>query len=227
MLRASVTVVERVEVCGVTRVFGSTAALRGVSARFDGGTITCLQGPNGAGKSTLLGVIGTVFKPTRGTVDYVPLGGDRERARREIGWVAHESHCYRDLSARQNVELAAGLHGGGPANAWETVMRRVGAEALADRRVGTLSKGQRQRVALARALVHGPSVLLLDEPWSGLDSVGAERLEQILAEERERGCVIVVVSHSSEQMARLGGATLRLAQGRVVARVSGRTTDER
>jgi heme exporter protein A len=211
-----VTVIESIEVRGVTRLFGSTAALRGVDVRFERGTITFLEGPNGAGKSTLMGIIGTVLKPSRGMVSYEPLGCDRERARREIGWLAHESHCYRDLTARQNVELAARLYGAAAAGAWDVVARRIGADGLADRRVGTLSKGQRQRVALARALAHGPSVLLLDEPWSGLDDAGAKRLEQILAEERDRRRVVVVVSHSAEHQRRLGAATVRLERGRVV-----------
>jgi ABC-type multidrug transport system ATPase subunit len=209
--------VEWVEVRGVTRLYGSTAALRGVDARFEGGRITFLEGPNGAGKSTLMGVIGTVVKPSSGSVWYEPIGSVCERVRGQIGWVAHESHCYRDLTARQNVELAARLYGAEPERAWDAVSRRVGSEALADRRVGALSKGQRQRVALARALVHEPSVLLLDEPWSGLDAAGARGLEQVLAEERDRGCVVIVVSHSVEHVRRLGGATVRLERGRVVS----------
>ncbi|MBN1612660.1 MAG: ABC transporter ATP-binding protein [Polyangiaceae bacterium] len=220
-VQASVTTtVEWVEVRGVTRLYGSTPALRGVDARFEGGRITFLEGANGAGKSTLVGVIGTVLKPSRGTVWYEPIGGDRERVRSQIGWVAHESHCYRDLTARQNVELAARLYGAEPGRAWDLVSRRVGAGALADKRVGALSKGQRQRVALARALVHDPSVLLLDEPWAGLDAAGAKGLEQVLAEERDRGRVVIVVSHCAECVRRLGGSTVRLERGRVVSALS-------
>jgi ABC-type multidrug transport system ATPase subunit len=216
-MKASVTAVEWVEVQGVTRLFGSTAALRGVDARFVSGQITLLEGPNGAGKTTLMSVIGTVLRPSSGSLWYEPIGSDRERVRGQIGWVAHESHCYRDLTARQNVELAARLYGAAPRCAWDAVSRRVGAQALAERRVGTLSRGQRQRVALARALVHEPSVLLLDEPWSGLDAAGAAGLERVLAEERDRGCVVIVVSHSAEHVRRLGAATVRLERGRVVA----------
>jgi heme exporter protein A len=214
-----VTTVEWVEVRGVTRLFGSTAALRGVDARFESGCVTFLEGANGAGKSTLMGVMATVLKPSQGTVWYEPIGSDRERIKAQIGWVAHESHCYRDLTARQNVELAARMRGVGAGRVWDVVSRRVGGEALAERRVGALSKGQRQRIALACALVHEPSVLLLDEPWSGLDAAGAAALEQVLADERDRGCVVVVVSHSSERVARLGAATVRLERGRVVATV--------
>ena len=199
----------------MTRLFGATPALRGVSTRFEAGTITFLEGPNGAGKSTLLAVIGTVLAPSRGHVAYHPLGSDLERVRPHIGWVAHDSLCYRELTARQNVELAARVYGVAVDGSWERVARRVGAEQLAERRVGTLSRGQRQRVALARALVHDPAVLLLDEPWSGLDRGSAEHLQRALLEERARGALVIVVNHTDGLADRLGARCLRLESGRI------------
>src|SRR5258706_5119121 len=145
--------VSRIEVRGVTRRFGATLALRQVSTSFEAGTLTFLEGPNGAGKSTLLAIVGTVLRPSSGSVLYEPFGDDQALARRHIGWVAHESHCYRELSGRRNIELVAQIHGVGDAARVERVIRRVGAEVFVDRPVGTLSRGQRQRVALARALV--------------------------------------------------------------------------
>jgi len=209
-------VIDHIEVRGVTRLFGATPALRSVSARFDAGSITFLEGPNGAGKSTLLAVIGTVLTPTSGDVLYHPLGNELELVRPHIGWVAHESLCYREHSARQNVELAARVYGVEVEGAWERVAKRVGAITLADRRVGTLSRGQRQRVALARALVHDPALLLLDEPWSGLDRASAEHLQAALLEERTRGSVVIVVNHAEGLAERLGARCLRLENGRVV-----------
>ena len=200
----------------MTRLFGATPALRAVSASFEAGSITFLEGPNGAGKSTLLAVIGTVLTPTSGEIVYHPLGSELDLVRPHIGWVAHESLCYRELSARQNVELAARVYGVEVEGAWERVARRVGAELLADRRVGTLSRGQRQRVALARALVHDPALLLLDEPWSGLDRVSAEHLQQALLEERARGALVIVVNHADGLAERLGARCVRLENGRVV-----------
>ncbi len=215
VLRGAVARVTRIEVRGVTRLFGPVAALRGVDASFAGGGVTVLEGPNGAGKSTLLAVLATASRPSQGSISYEPMGTDTRGARREIGWVAHESHCYVELTARQNVELAARLHGVGP-EAWRQAMVRVGAVALADCQVRTLSRGQRQRVALARALVHAPSVVLLDEPQTGLDSAGATMLERILGEEAERGAVVIVVSHGSGVADRLATARVRLEAGRVV-----------
>lgn len=207
--------VERIEVRRVTRTFGATAALRGVSVSFEAGTLSLLEGPNGAGKSTLLAVIATVLKPSSGEVDYLPVGDDPELVRQHLGLVAHESHCYRELSARSNVELAARIHGLEEASAWERVSARLDIHHLAKRAVGTLSRGQRQRVALARALVHEPSVLLLDEPWTGLDGESALLLEKVLREEREKGALILVVSHEEGIAERLSARRVRIEHGRI------------
>jgi heme ABC exporter ATP-binding subunit CcmA len=213
--------VSRIEVSKVTRLFGATAALRGIDVSFEAGTISLLEGPNGAGKSTLLAVIGTVLKPSSGEVLYHPFGSDAEQARRHIGWVAHDSHCYRELGVRENLDFASRIHGLEPKAAWERVSARVDVAHLAARPVGTLSRGQRQRVALARALLHQPSVLLFDEPWTGLDSKSAEELEVLLRAERSRGALIIVVSHGEGVAERLGARRVRVEAGRVVAANSG------
>lgn len=208
--------VSRIEVRGVTRRFGATLALRQVSTSFEAGTLTFLEGPNGAGKSTLLAIIGTVLRPSSGSVWYEPFGEDQAQARRHIGWVAHDSHCYRELSGRRNIELVAQIHGVADAPAQvERVVTRVGAETFADRPVGTLSRGQRQRIALARSLVHDPGVLLLDEPWTGLDVGSVERLEAVIREEVARGSLVVAVTHGAGTAERLGARRLRIEGGRV------------
>jgi heme exporter protein A len=188
-----------------------------VNVSFAAGTISLLEGPNGAGKSTLLGVIGTVLRPNAGSVHYFPLADDDAmRVRAELGFVAHDSYCYRDLDARENVKLAARLQGLDGDVAWNRITERVDVRHLAGRRVGTLSRGQRQRVALARALSHEPSVLLLDEPWTGLDRKSASELESVLIAESARGTLIIVVSHGEEVADRLGARRVRLEAGRVV-----------
>ena len=208
--------IERIVVEGVTRTFGAVAALRGVDAELRAGELVALEGPNGAGKSTLLAVLATVIRPTFGRVSYDPVGDDVDQVRPELGWVAHESLLYRELSGRENVEFAARLYGVDDASGIERAWKRVEAGAFIDRRVGTLSRGQRQRVALARALVHSPSVLLLDEPWTGLDAASAALLERELMTERERGTLVVVVTHAADQAERIGARRLRLEAGRVV-----------
>ena len=209
--------VERIVVESVTRMFGAVAALRGVSLELRAGEITTLEGSNGAGKSTLLSVLATVLRPTLGRVVYEPLGEDLDAVRPELGWVAHESMCYRELTGRENVELAARIYGADVSTAWARACERVQAQAFGDRPIGRLSRGQRQRIALARALVHDPSVLLLDEPWAGLDATSSSLLERTLIAERERGALIVVSSHAPEQAERLGARRVQLVNGRLKA----------
>lgn len=208
--------ITRIELHRITKLFGATAALRGVSCEFLAGSMTFVQGPNGAGKSTLMSIVGTVVRPTSGYVVYGELGHDRVLARRHMGWVAHDSHCYRDLTGRENVLLAARLHGLHDTAATATAAERVQATAFFDQPVATLSRGQRQRVALARALVHSPSILLLDEPLSGLDSKSAAAFEHILFEEQDRGRIIVVVSHHAGWAEKLGANIVTIERGRLV-----------
>jgi heme exporter protein A len=211
------TAVKRIVVDRVTRLFGATAALRGISCSFEAGTLTFVQGPNGAGKSTLLAILATVLRPSSGQVRYEPYGS-RDAARRQIGWVAHDSHCYRELSGRENVELSAQLYGVREvAAAAERACTLVGAQRFWAQPVSTLSRGQKQRVALARALVHSPSVLLLDEPLTGLDPAAIDGFDQVLQSERDRGTVVIVVNHREGWAERLGGRQLNIENGRLSA----------
>ncbi len=207
--------ISRIEVRGVTRLFGANVALRAVDVDFTPGPITFVQGHNGAGKSTLISIVGTILKPSKGKVMYAPHGASRQSARRHIGWVAHDSHCYSELSGRENVELAARFYGMEPRAAWQAACERVQAERFGGQAVGTLSRGQRQRIALARALVHTPSVLLLDEPLTGLDQASVQRMETILLEERDRGTIVIVVSHTAGMAERLEGRRIFMQQGRI------------
>jgi heme exporter protein A len=210
-----VATISKIEVRGVTRLFGAHAALRAVDVTFEAGPITFVQGHNGAGKSTLLSIVGTVLKPTDGHVVYAPLGTDRRLVRKHIGWVAHESHCYAELTGKENVELAARIYGVDPVEGWRRMSERVQAQRFARQPVGTLSRGQRQRIALARALVHSPAVLLLDEPLTGLDLGASQRLEEILIEERDRGTIVIVVSHTLGMAERMEGRRVQMANGRI------------
>lgn len=199
----------------VSKLYGSTPALVGVCAEFGAGSVTVLEGPNGAGKSTLLGVLGGVVRPTRGRALVCGESPARARELGWLGWVGHESMLYRDLTARENVALAARASGRDPLLGWRDASERVSAGALADRRVGTLSRGQRQRVSVARALVLRPRVLLLDEPWTGLDEEAGAALERVVREEAARGAAVVVVTHDAWRAERLGARRLRLVRGRV------------
>ena len=208
--------VERIEFSKIVRTFGATAALRGVSGALHAGELTLIEGANGSGKSTLLKILGTIMKATSGTVRYPPLSTERRSVRAHVGWVSHEALCYSDLTGRANVELAASFHGIGPAQAWDAAQRRFELGRFATRPLRTNSRGQRQRVALARALVHDPSVVLLDEPTTGLDRAGVERLVALVEDQVAGGRVVAVVTHEPHIFERLNSKRIVLERGKVV-----------
>jgi heme ABC exporter ATP-binding subunit CcmA len=207
--------IDSVEVERATRLYGPTVALRSVSARFEKGTLTLIEGANGSGKSTLLGLLGTAIRPSSGRVLWNPLGDDVERARAHIGWLGHDALVYPDLPGIENLIWAAKIYGLG-LDAVTAAADRVGLGAYRSRPVRTMSRGQRQRVALARAIVHRPSLLLLDEPTTGLDREGVALLHRIVREEAERGAIVVVIAHEPGLAEKLGATSLKLDRGRVV-----------
>jgi heme exporter protein A len=206
-----------IELTNVTKTYGAVRALVGVSARFEDASVTILRGPNGSGKSTLLSIVGTVARATSGRVDHGDLGRTRAEVRRGLGWVGHESLCYPDLTGRENIELAARLHGQDPRTAFARASQRFDLGAFAARPVRTYSRGQRQRVALARALVHAPRLLLLDEPTSGLDAAAVGRLVAVVGEEAQAGGIVVVVTHDMGFADAVGGQVIALERGRRVS----------
>jgi heme exporter protein A len=210
------TGIRRVVGRGLLKAYGPTLALRGVNITILPAQLTLVEGANGSGKSTLLGILGTVIKQTSGKVVYEPLQDDLRAVRAEIGWLSHETLAYPDLTGRANLELTARLHGLDAAEAWARVETRFELGTFSARPLRTYSRGQRQRIALARALVHAPSLLLLDEPTTGLDKTGVARLLSVVDEEVARGTAVVVVSHEPELFRERAAARIVLERGRVI-----------
>lgn len=208
----------RVEVERVSLAYGPTRALTNVSVSFDAGTVSTLEGPNGAGKSTLLNVLATLARPTSGAVRYgeFELPDDRALVRPSIGLVAHEALVYPDLTGRESLELFARWYRvDDPAAAIAKVIETYALGSFVDRPVRTLSRGQLQRVALARATVHEPSLLLFDEPTTGLDHASTERVAAAIESARARGCVVIVVTHDRPLAERVADRRVFLQRGRV------------
>jgi heme exporter protein A len=206
-----------VELRSVTKTYGPVRALVGVSAGFEVGRVSVVTGANGSGKSTLLAIVGTIARLTSGKIDHGEVGSSRQAIRATLGWVGHDSLCYPELTGRENVELAARLHGSDPTEAFARVAARFELGAYAERPVRTYSRGQRQRLSLARALVHRPRLLLLDEPTTGLDAASTARLCEVVREEAARGAVVVVVTHDAPFASAVGDTRLELERGRVAS----------
>lgn len=210
----------RVELRAVTKTYGPVRALAGVSVTFEAGRVSMVLGPNGSGKSTLLSIVGTLARPTSGKVSHGALGKSREQIRTVLGWVGHDSLCYADLTGRENIELAARLHGLPAHAAFEAARTRFDLASFAERPFRTYSRGQRQRVALARALVHGPRLLLLDEPTTGLDAKSVESLCEVVRAEAAGGAIVVVITHDEAFAKAAGDVHVVLDRGRIKARAA-------
>jgi heme exporter protein A len=209
----------KVETRGLTKVYGRQRALgapsHGIDLTFEAGQVTALLGPNGAGKSTLVSILATLITPTSGEVLYGGRALD-EDLRGAIGVIAHESLCYADLSGRENLEFFARLYGvAEPKKRAAEMIERVGLAHACDRAARTYSRGMMQRLAVGRALIHRPSVLLCDEPFTGLDRAGVELLGQLLGEERAGGALLLVVTHDFDAIAALVDRVVVLQKGRV------------
>lgn len=216
MLHPNPVKFDRVETKGLTKVYGPTRALSGVDAIFQAGTVTAVEGPNGSGKSTLLSLLALIASPTRGSIRFGAREATRSPAlRRHIGVLAHAAMVYPDLNAFENLALFAALHDLPVDRTLERERERFGLGGWASRPARTYSRGQLQRVALARALLHEPTLLLLDEPSTGLDASSNERLIETVKQERARGAIIVLVTHDSALTDQIADRRLRLAQGRV------------
>jgi heme exporter protein A len=216
-----------VEVTDLARVYGRRRALDGVSFTLRAGETLALFGPNGAGKTTLLRLLAGLLKPTGGTAriegDLLP-GTPATRAR--VGLISHHSLLYPALTALENVAFTARLYGvPDPDAAARRALERLGVADRARTPVRLLSRGLLQRVSVARALVHGPRVVLADEPYTGLDAAGAGALTRVLRELLGQGTALVLVTHQLDEGLALASQAAILLQGRFVRHDVGGVSD--
>lgn len=200
---------------GLTRRFGPLVALRPLDLDLEPGETLAVLGPNGAGKSTLLRMLAGLARPSGGELR---IGGEaktRPEQRRQVGLIGHQTFLSPALTVRENLIFAARLHGlTDAAERAERGLRALDLDAFAERRAVTLSRGLAQRAAIARALVHDPAVVLLDEPFTGLDPHAAARLAELLGTLPSQGRATLLVSHDLSRAAGLAERALVLARGR-------------
>jgi ABC-type multidrug transport system ATPase subunit len=216
------------ELQSVSKIYGTFAALRNVSASFESGTCTVIVGENGAGKSTLLRVLAGLITPTRGTAHI--FSESPQSQRRRMAYMSHSTMLYDELTAMENLSYFASLYrDGGCAcvGSPETALRAVGLDPKLTRPVGQYSQGMRQRASLARVLQTDPEILLLDEPFSNLDVASAHHMVELLADFRTwpvaggGSRTILLTTHQAHLAEPIADTTLTMRNGQIVASTSG------
>ena len=209
-----------VELENLHHSYGDVAVLHGIDLSIPEGEIFGFLGHNGAGKTTTIHVLTTLIAPTSGTarVCGFDVGGQRLDVQRSIGYLPENVRLYDSLTAAENLRFFAQLSGVEDVpRAIDDALGFLECRDLADRRVGTFSKGMRQRIGIAQAILHEPRVLFLDEPTSGLDPMGVRQLrETVVRLNRERGMTIFMNTHLLSEVARVCSTIGVLAEGELI-----------
>lgn len=180
---------------GVEKRFGTTPAVWNVDLDVYPGDFLAIFGPNGAGKTTLLRVVASLTQPTRGSVEF-PLKG-AQASRRRVGYVSHQSLLYNELTGCENLFFYGRLYGlKDPLQRAEKMLHKMGLAQSQEQLVRGYSRGMKQRLTLARALLHDPQLLLLDEPFTGLDQHGSRLLTDTLKSLRQEGRTVLLITHN-------------------------------
>jgi len=198
-------------------VFGSKFVLRDIDLEIVDGEFLTIFGPNGAGKTTLLKIMSTLISPTRGTVvvDGLDIHKNPQEIRSKIGVISHETYLYGELTARENLRFYGKMYGTDHLEERiKEVIEEVGLRHRQNDRVSTFSRGMKQRLSIARAIIHNPPILLLDEPYTGLDQQAAATFDRILEGLESR--IRIMVSHDLERGTARCSRALILDHGSIV-----------
>jgi heme exporter protein A len=210
----------------VTKLFGRVPVLKELDLELEPGRCHAIFGRNGAGKSTLLRIAATLLKPSSGELFYDgrELSEQSSAVRAKIGFVSHQSFVYAELTVRENLEFYGQLYGHSrdvdELLEWSDLSLRQHSPAR------SLSRGMQQRLTIARALLHEPKLLLLDEPFTGLDALSAEKLETLLTDIKGQDTTVALATHDIERGVALADRILLMEAGRIVFDATGASGDE-
>ena len=209
-----------IEVQGLSKAYGLLPVLQGLDLSIWRGEWVLLIGANGSGKSTLLRLLSGLSKPSAGRIR---IGGwelprEAMAVRAQIGLVAHRPLLYENLTAAENLDFFGKLYGLAAderKQSGRNLLRQAGLTRSADRIVRTFSRGMKQRLSIARATLHQPEILLLDEPYSGLDQAACQRLDELLAAAKDAGRTIILSTHQLSRAPEAAGRALLLSGGKI------------
>jgi len=208
-----------IEIKGLTKSFGDQLALRGIDLEVEQGESVVIFGPNGAGKTTLIKVLATIMNPSSGhiLIDGLNPKKNAEEIRRRIGVVTHQTFLYSNLTAYENLEFYARMYDvPGRKERIHELASITGMTSRLRDRVSALSRGMQQRISIARSLLHKPTIMLLDEPETGLDRQVISMVWEALEMEGHRKRTIILTTHNLERGLEVGERMMILAQGRIV-----------
>jgi len=218
-----------IEALGLAKRYGPVAALDGIDLTVPAGVSVAVLGPNGSGKSTLLRLLATLLHPTAGRVRLFGVDAGRPAdasLRRRVGFLSHQTFLYEHLTGRENLVFYARLYGlADPEGAAGEAIGAVRLSHRGDDRVSAYSRGMQQRLAIARALLHRPDLILLDEPFTGLDRESSSSLEERLRRERLAGRTCVFTTHDPGLGLRAADRVLALRDGRLALDTPARGLD--
>ncbi len=201
----------------LTKRFGSVTAVWKVDLQIQAGDFWVVLGPNGAGKSTLLRMIAQLTRPSEGSIKF----GGEEGSRDRVGYVSHQSLLYGDLTGLENLVFFARLYQHPePEGRARTLLEQMHLDHALNRSVRGYSSGMKQRLTLARALLHEPQLLILDEPYAGLDQHGSRLLTEVLLQLREQGRTVLMITHNLVEGLALSSHVMIMNRGQSVFRAA-------
>jgi heme exporter protein A len=206
-----------VDIKGLIKTFDGYSALKDISFEIRRGESVAIFGPNGAGKTTLIKILATIMSPSAGTIliDGLNIKESAEEARRKIGVVSHNTFLYGNLSAYENLDYYRRLYDI-PVSRIKEVASTVGMQSRLHSHINTLSRGMQQRFSIARALLHNPSIIMLDEPETGLDQQALSFLWNELKVSGQEKRTIVIASHNLERGLEVADRVIILSRGKIV-----------